>query len=46
MRLAGVDGARQLNRELIDTSIRAIAPLGSAAEPLRALATMLRDRTS
>ncbi|MCM2315243.1 MAG: polyprenyl synthetase family protein [Thermoanaerobaculia bacterium] len=46
VRLAGVDGARQLNRELIDTSIRAIAPLGSAAEPLRALATMLRDRTS
>ncbi|MFA6955514.1 MAG: polyprenyl synthetase family protein [Thermoanaerobaculia bacterium] len=46
VRLAGVDGARQLNRELIETSIRAIRPLGSAAEPLMALATMLRDRTS
>lgn len=46
VRLAGVEGARQLNRELIDTSIRAIQPLGNAAEPLRALAAMLRDRTT
>ena len=46
VRLAGVDGARQLNRELIETSVRAIQSLGSAAEPLRALATMLRDRTA
>lgn len=46
VRLAGVDGARQLNRELIETSIRAIQPLGRAAAPLAALATMLRDRTS
>ena len=46
VRLAGVEGARQLNRELIETSVRAIQPLGSAAEPLRALATMLRDRTA
>jgi geranylgeranyl diphosphate synthase type II len=46
VRLAGVEGARQLNRELIETSIRAIRPLGSAAEPLMALAMMLRDRTS
>ncbi|MGK2856361.1 MAG: polyprenyl synthetase family protein [Thermoanaerobaculia bacterium] len=46
VRLAGVEGARQLNRELIDTSIRAIQSLGSAADPLRSLAAMLRDRTS
>jgi geranylgeranyl diphosphate synthase type II len=46
VRLAGIEGARQLNRELIETSIRAIQPLGSAAAPLRALATMLRDRTA
>lgn len=46
VRLAGIDGARQLNRELIETSIRAIRPLGTAADPLVDLATMLRDRTS
>jgi geranylgeranyl diphosphate synthase type II len=46
VRLAGVEGARQLNRELIETSIRAVRPLGSDGEPLMALATMLRDRTA
>jgi geranylgeranyl pyrophosphate synthase len=46
VRLAGVEGARQLNRELIETSLRAIRPLGNAAEPLMSLAMMLRDRTS
>ncbi|MGH9456336.1 MAG: polyprenyl synthetase family protein [Thermoanaerobaculia bacterium] len=45
VKLAGLDGARQLNGELIETSIAAVAPLGRAAEPLRALALMLRDRS-
>ncbi|HVR42553.1 MAG TPA: polyprenyl synthetase family protein [Thermoanaerobaculia bacterium] len=45
VRLARLDGARQLNAELIDTSLAAIARLGSAAAPLRDLARLLRDRT-
>lgn len=45
VKLAGLEGARQLNEELIETSIAAIAPLGKAAAPLRDLALLLRDRT-
>lgn len=45
VKLAGREGARELNEELIDTSIAAIAPLGPSARLLRELALMLRDRT-
>lgn len=44
VKLAGVDGARKLSQELVDTSLAAIEPLGSAAAPLRDLALMVRDR--
>lgn len=46
VKLAGVEGARQLNRELIDTSLAALEPLGAGADRLRELAVVLRDRTS
>lgn len=45
VKLAGLDGAKQLNAELIDTALAAIAPLGAASRNLRELALMLRDRT-
>lgn len=44
VKLAGVDGARKLSEELVDTSLAAIEPLGNAAKPLRALAAMVRGR--
>ena len=44
MKLAGVDGARKLSEELVDTSLTAIEPLGASAAPLRQLALMVRDR--
>ena len=44
VKLAGVDGARKLSEELVDTSLSAIEPLGSAAKPLRDLALIVRDR--
>jgi hypothetical protein len=44
VKLAGVDGARKLSEELVDTSIAAIEPLGSAAQPLRMLAEVVRNR--
>lgn len=44
VKLAGLDGARQLADELIDTSLAAIAGLGAPAAPLRGLAGLLRDR--
>lgn len=44
VKLAGVEGARKLTDELIDTSIAAIAPLGSGAKNLRELALIVRDR--
>jgi geranylgeranyl diphosphate synthase type II len=44
VKLAGVDGARKLSEELVETSLAAIEPLGTAAKPLRALAVMVRDR--
>jgi geranylgeranyl diphosphate synthase type II len=45
VKLAGLEGARELNHELIDTSLAALAPLGTSAGRLRDLALLLRDRT-
>jgi geranylgeranyl diphosphate synthase type II len=44
VKLAGVEGARKLSEELVETSMTAIEPLGAAAKPLRELALMVRDR--
>ncbi|HEX7832272.1 MAG TPA: polyprenyl synthetase family protein [Thermoanaerobaculia bacterium] len=44
VKLAGVDGARKINEELVETSLTAIEPLGAALRPLRELALMVRDR--
>ncbi|MGZ5473704.1 MAG: polyprenyl synthetase family protein, partial [Thermoanaerobaculia bacterium] len=44
VKLAGVEGARKLSVELVETSLAAIDPLGAAARPLRDLAVMVRDR--
>jgi geranylgeranyl diphosphate synthase type II len=44
VKLAGVDGARKLAQELVQTSIDAIATLGKDAATLRELAVMVRDR--
>ena len=44
VKLAGVEGARKLSEELVDTSLSAIEPLGAAAKPLRELAMLVRDR--
>jgi geranylgeranyl diphosphate synthase type II len=46
VKLAGVDGARKLSEELVDTSLAAIAPLGPSAKPLRDLAEFVRVRAS
>lgn len=46
VKLAGIDGARKLSSELVETSLSAIAPLGAAAAPLRGLAALVRDRVS
>lgn len=45
VKLAGLEGAKELNEELIETSLAAIGSLGPQAAPLRDLAAMLRDRT-
>lgn len=45
VKLAGLDGARQLNRELIETSLHAVEGLGERGEHLRQLAVVVRDRT-
>lgn len=45
VKLAGLEGARELNEELIDTSLAAIGGLGAQARPLQELAAMLRNRT-
>jgi geranylgeranyl diphosphate synthase type II len=45
VRLAGLDGARQLSHELVDTSLVAIASLGAAGRRLRELAELVRDRS-
>lgn len=44
VKLAGVEGARKLSEELVETSLAAIEPLGNAAKPLRDLAIVVRDR--
>jgi geranylgeranyl diphosphate synthase type II len=44
VKLAGIDGARKLSEELVQTSLDAIANLGGAAQPLRDLAALVRDR--
>jgi geranylgeranyl diphosphate synthase type II len=44
VKLAGIDGAKKLSEELVETSLAAIGNLGSAAAPLRELAVMVRDR--
>jgi geranylgeranyl pyrophosphate synthase len=44
VKLAGVEGARKLSEELVDTSLAALEPLGAAAKPLRDLAMMVRGR--
>jgi geranylgeranyl diphosphate synthase type II len=44
VKLAGIDGARKLSNELVETSLAAIETLGASAKPLRDLAVMVRDR--
>jgi geranylgeranyl diphosphate synthase type II len=44
VKLAGVEGAKKLSEELVETSLSAIANLGPGAKPLRDLAVMVRDR--
>ncbi|HYK04268.1 MAG TPA: polyprenyl synthetase family protein [Thermoanaerobaculia bacterium] len=44
VKLAGVEGARKLSEELVETSLAAIEPLGTSARPLRELAILVRDR--
>lgn len=44
VKLAGVEGARKLGEELVETSLAAIEPLGASAAPLRDLAILVRDR--
>jgi geranylgeranyl diphosphate synthase, type II len=44
VKLAGVEGARKLSEELVETSLSAIEPLGASANVLRDLALLVRDR--
>lgn len=44
VKLAGVDGARKLSNELVETSLAAIETFGASARPLRELALLVRDR--
>jgi geranylgeranyl diphosphate synthase, type II len=44
VKLAGVEGARKLSGELVDTAVAAIETLGREAAPLRQLAEMVRTR--
>lgn len=44
VKLAGVDGARKLSAELVETSLAAIEPLGATGKSLRDLAILVRDR--
>lgn len=46
VKLAGIDGARKLSQELVDTSLTSIESLGRPAKPLRELAVMVRDRVT
>jgi len=45
VKLAGVEGAKKLSDELVETSLSYISNLGPSAAPLRELATLVRDRT-
>ena len=45
VKLAGVEGAKNLSDELAETSLASIANLGPNAAPLRDLAILVRDRT-
>ena len=45
VKLAGVEGAKKLSDELVETSLSSISNLGPSAAPLRELATLVRDRT-
>lgn len=44
VKLLGIDGARALERELLEFSVAAIVPLGVKAAPLHALADLVRNR--
>lgn len=44
VKLLGVDGARTLNDELLDFAVASLEPLGKRADPLRALAAIVRER--
>ena len=44
VRLAGLEGAAQLNGELIEAALEAIRPMGRKGEALQQLALMVRDR--
>ena len=46
VKLAGVEGAKKLSGELVETSLASIANLGTAAKPLRDLAVVVRDRVN
>jgi geranylgeranyl diphosphate synthase type II len=45
VKLAGIEGAKKLSDELVETSLSSISNLGPSAAPLRELATLVRDRT-
>ena len=45
VKLAGVEGAKKLSDELVETSLSSVSNLGPSAAPLRELATLVRDRT-
>ena len=44
VKLAGVEGAKKLSDELVQTSVDAVSNLGASAQPLRDLAEMVRTR--
>jgi geranylgeranyl diphosphate synthase, type II len=44
VKLAGVEGARKIAEELVQTSIEAIGTMGASAKALRDLAMLVRDR--
>jgi len=45
VKLAGVEGARRLSEELVETSLASISSLGPPAQPLRDLAEFVRVRS-
>jgi hypothetical protein len=46
VKLAGIDGAKKLSDELVETSLASISNLGPAAQPLRDLAVVVQTRIS